>query len=716
MKKTYLTFLFLIFSVLLIGQSIQIDLPREEKTPNATSSTSDSEFLKQPYLLYEGINTQMRFLWQLSETASCEIFWGTDSTYSLGNALSEEYGDDHQHSYTLEGLTPGTKYHYKVVYDTNIFQASFYTAPPEEEENIKFFVYGDTRSDSENHNLNSQAMISNYQEDQAFQSLTLFTGDHVSYGAEESSWQSDFFTINAPNVRKRMAEVPFVPCLGNHEMYEFDYGIDYSTSVFGKYFPFPFVERRYWSFDYGPMHVLILDLYPDYYQLLPPEGFLDPEELGWIEQDLAGTDKPWKVIIMHEPGWSCEGSSSGYSHPNNPDVQELLQPILEDHGVQIVFTAHNHYYARACKNGIYHITTAGGGAPLYEIEEGFPNIISTLKVHHYCKVVIEGDTMMVTAVKPDGEVIDEFYVDQNNKPNHLLGFLSKSFPGLGDISDAVITTSEATTSADETGYYGMELTPGNHVVSVMLEDYYPISENVDVYEGAETQLDTMMINYSCFPDGFTFSSQQDIDAFPAIYPNCTKISGDVTISGANISTLDSLKVLTSIDGELKIFGNDNLSSLYGLRNLSANSITQLSIYNNPLLNECHVQSVCEYLSSDGEVDIYNNGDACTSEEIIESLCSDPIMRAESVANNYQLSLLPNPISQYVDISLNLRQAEPIEIAIYHSLGYCLKRWNYSADHAGDKNYHLNLNDLANGLYICQVRIGYDLNSVKIIKQ
>ena len=534
----------------------------------------------------------MRVIWQLNETATCQISWGSDSTCSLGNAITEEYGDDHQHSYTITGLTPGTKYHYKVVYDDDIIQASFFTAPPEDAENIKFFVYGDTRSDIVNHDLNSQSMIADYQLDPALQSLTLFTGDHVDYGAEESSWQNTFFTSGAPNIRKRMAEVPFVPCLGNHEMYKTGFTIDYSTSVYGKYFPFPFVKRRYWSFDYGPMHVAVLDHYPDYYQLLPLEGRLDTTQILWLEEDLANTDKSWKVIIIHEPGWSCEGSSSGYQHPNNPDVQNLLQPILEEHGVQIVFTAHNHYYARACKNGIYHITTAGGGAPLYEVEEAFPNVSNTLKVHHYCKVAIEGETMMVTAVKPDGEVIDEFHIDQNNKPEHLLGFLDKE-EGPGDISDVNITASGQSTNPDVVGYYGLELAPGYHQASFLLADYAPVNETIEVFEGTETQLDTtLMLSESCLPEGIAFSTQEEIDNFQVNYPGCTEIEGDVQIHGEDITNLEGLSIVTSIGGDLTVGdnsiyaypANNALESLIGLEGLTSVGGNLVIAKNASLLN------------------------------------------------------------------------------------------------------------------------------------
>ncbi|MCF8369973.1 MAG: metallophosphoesterase [Bacteroidales bacterium] len=493
-KFLLLTLSITFFNLIIFGQ-IQIDIPAPESNQINSTVSQKSDFRKEPYLLFEGINTQMRFLWQLSISDTCEIFWGTDSTCSLGNTITQEYGIDHQHSYTITGLTTGTKYHYQVVYNVDTIRASFFTAPAGNEENIKFFVYGDTRSDIVNHDLNSQLMIGDYQADSSYQSLTLFTGDHVDYGADESSWDNTFFTHNAPNVRKRMAEVPFVPCLGNHEMYQQNFNIDHSTSVFGKYFPFPYEERRYWSFDYGPMHVAILDQYPDYYQLLPLEGYLDTAQLLWLKEDLANTTKPWKVIVLHEPGWSCEGSSSTYAHPNNPDVQDSLQPILEEYGVQIVFAAHNHYYARACKNGIYHITTAGGGAPLYEIEEEFPNVMNTFKVHHYCKVAIEDDTMTVTAVKPNGEVIDEFQINQNNRPEHLLGFLDKDSV-LGNISDVNISGSGQSTNPDSVGYYGLELATGFQDVLFQLEGYYPIEKNIEIIEGTETQLDDTLIAIS----------------------------------------------------------------------------------------------------------------------------------------------------------------------------------------------------------------------------
>ena len=116
MKKLTLITAIIIMTSSLFGQSFQIDIPGKEISPGNYKLSSKSDFLKQPYLIFEGINTQMRVIWQLNDTtAVCEISWGADSTYNLGNTSTTEYGVDHQHGHTINGLTPGTKYYYKVV-------------------------------------------------------------------------------------------------------------------------------------------------------------------------------------------------------------------------------------------------------------------------------------------------------------------------------------------------------------------------------------------------------------------------------------------------------------------------------------------------------------------------------------------------------------------------------------------------------------------------
>jgi len=90
------------------------------------------------------------------------------------------------------------------------------------------------------------------------------------------------------------------------------------------------------------------------------------------------------------------------------------------------------------------------------------------------------------------------------------------------------------------------------------------------------------LSAQCLPDGITFSTQTQINSFPTNYPNCTVIGGTVTISGTDITNLDSLNMVTQVVGGLYIHDCSSLSSISALSNLdslgwlSVNSTTTLS--------------------------------------------------------------------------------------------------------------------------------------------
>jgi len=74
---------------------------------------------------------------------------------------------------------------------------------------------------------------------------------------------------------------------------------------------------------------------------------------------------------------------------------------------------------------------------------------------------------------------------------------------------------------------------------------------------------------SCLPDGFTFTTQEQIDNFQTDNPGCTEIEGDVEINGSDITNLNGLNVLTAFWGNLSVINNDALASLTGLDNVTS---------------------------------------------------------------------------------------------------------------------------------------------------
>jgi calcineurin-like phosphoesterase family protein/purple acid phosphatase-like protein len=356
---------------------------------NSTTRSPAAVIRKGPYLLYPGINTQMTVLWQLDSTESCSLEWGQDTSYTDGSTVSVEYGPDHQHKYTITGLLPGVKYYYRVWVSGSGYNGSFMAAPPDSAQSIAFIAYGDTRTNPDDHDVVCQGIINAYTADPDLQTLLLHGGDWVNHGDTESDWDGQFFNRAWPNTLTAQANLPIQGCMGNHEQ---------TGNLFVKYWPYPFSSDRYWSFDYGPAHFVIVDQYNDYSTASP--------QLIWLEADLSSTLKEWKFLVFHEPGWSAGG------HSNNTDVQTYIQPLCEAYGVSMVINGHNHYYASCEVNGIQHVTAGGGGAPLYPPDLGYPFVEAALASLHFCKVSITDDLLEFEALTPAGALIDSFTIDK----------------------------------------------------------------------------------------------------------------------------------------------------------------------------------------------------------------------------------------------------------------------------------------------------------------
>ncbi len=404
--------------------------------------------LKTPYLIYPGVVGQMEVLWQLSGTYTSTIEWGTDLTYSSGSDVSNEYGTANQHAYTITGLLPATKYYYRITTLGVSYTGSFLSAPTSDATQLKFLVYGDTRSYPDQHNTEAGTLLSVIGGDPAYQSFTLFMGDYVLNGATESYWSSEWFAFSYTNIRNLTASLPYAGCMGNHETY------GTGSTLFPKYFPYPFAgSRYYYSFDYGPAHVTVLDLY-----VSGSTGTFDTTSAQglWFKNDLATSTKPWKFVVLHEPGWAAS-NTCGTGHPNNTYVQNQVEPICERYGVAAVFAGHNHYYARAVVNGVQHVTSGGGGAPLSTGCLGQPNEVAYLSDYNYAKVAINGGVLHFDAInRTTGGVIDSFTITRTI-PDVTPPAVALTSPDGGEDWKAGSSHAITWTATDAVGVTGVDL-------------------------------------------------------------------------------------------------------------------------------------------------------------------------------------------------------------------------------------------------------------------
>ena len=137
----------------------------------------------------------------------------------------------------------------------------------------------------------------------------------------------------------------FFPALGNHDWYT------PGAQPYLDYFTLPGNER-YYAVRRGPIEFFILDTYKS-----EPDGYAaDSVQAQWLRDQLATSDAPWQIVVLHYPPYS-----SSVRHGSDRTVQ---WPYA-DWGADAVIAGHDHMYERVQANGIPYFVNGAGGKDLY---------------------------------------------------------------------------------------------------------------------------------------------------------------------------------------------------------------------------------------------------------------------------------------------------------------------------------------------------------------
>lgn len=244
-------------------------------------------------------------------------------------------------------------------------------------------------------------------------------GDIVDNGEDHTQWQAWF-----NGVEGIMDRLPFVPLMGNHETYDQNWQVRLPEAYL-HYFAVPEngsedFSRYYYSFDYGEVHFIVLNSQWEETEEFKP-GLLE-EQLQWLRKDAEGSDKKWKIALIHKDVLQYRIHKRPERQEGISDVGEAFMPLFDELGIDIVFTAHLHTYRN--RGHIRNFQRDSGG-PLYILTGVAGNVrYPGLWVDHQLDEVVapqpETDnylTMQVTAKEitvrcflPDGREIDRVTV------------------------------------------------------------------------------------------------------------------------------------------------------------------------------------------------------------------------------------------------------------------------------------------------------------------
>jgi hypothetical protein len=306
------------------------------------------------------------------------------------------------HVVPLTGLTAGASYSYAVEACGVRRPAVTFRTAPEPEHLVHFAAVGDSGTGD----AAQRAVIAAIQS--AAPEFLLALGDNAYEAGTRDEYQQKFF---AP-MEALLGSVPVYATLGNHE-YSTREGQPFLDNF---YLPAnnPRGTERYYSFDWGDVHLVSLDS-SCVLGLAPEELCTTVEQQQWLAGDLAASQARWKVVFLHHPPWSS-GRYGSFT-----EVRQAFGQLFEEGGVDLVLSGHEHDYERAVPmrgagqaapgvQGVTYAVVGTGGASLRPFPSQRPDWSAARSAaeHGFLDVRIDGDTLVARMMTAGGTSLDSF--------------------------------------------------------------------------------------------------------------------------------------------------------------------------------------------------------------------------------------------------------------------------------------------------------------------
>lgn len=134
-------------------------------------------------------------------------------------------------------------------------------------------------------------------------------------------------------------------------------------------------------------------------------NYMDKRQIDWMESEFAKDTSKWKIAFFHHPPYS-----SGGAHGSSTGLRDIVEPLFIKHGVDVVFTGHEHFYERIKpQKGIhYFITGAGGKLRGGDVKDNSPLTAKSFDTDlSFMLVEIVKDQMHFQVISRAGQTVDQ---------------------------------------------------------------------------------------------------------------------------------------------------------------------------------------------------------------------------------------------------------------------------------------------------------------------
>ena len=258
---------------------------------------------------------------------------------------------------------------------------------PNSKDSVRFAIIGDTGSGTGKQQQIAD-MMARCKQTFPFE-FVLMMGDNL-YGGETTKDYAEKFE----SVYKVLldAKLKFYATLGNHD--EANQRLYEHFNMNGK---------EYYSFKKGNAAFYALN-----------SNYMDKKQVDWLEDELSKNNSEWKICFFHHPPYS-----SGKAHGSDTQLREVVEPIFIKHGVNVVFTGHEHFYERLKpQKGIhYFISGAGGKLRAGDVRASQVSAKSFDQDMSFMLVEIVDDKMYFDVISRSGKTVDSGIIPNLRKKN-----------------------------------------------------------------------------------------------------------------------------------------------------------------------------------------------------------------------------------------------------------------------------------------------------------